>query len=55
MFFTDVDSAREAAKDIPILRIMNIYDIVVHTYRECEKNANVTLAASNMAARIKMA
>lgn len=54
-FFTDAESAKEMAKDIPITRLMNIYDTVMHTYLECEKNANVTLAATNMATRIKMA
>lgn len=55
VFFTDPISAKEAAEDVPIGRLMKIYDIVIHTYRECEKNANVTLAAANMASRIKMA
>ena len=54
-FFTDTESAREMAKDIPIARLMTIYDTVMHTYTECDKNANVTLAATNMASRIKMA
>ena len=55
VFFTDTNAARESGVDIPLSRLMRIYDIVIHTYRECEKNANVTLAAANMASRIKMA
>ena len=55
LFFTDSGSAKDAGMDIPTARLMKIYDIVIHTYRECEKNANVTLAAANMAAGIKMA
>ena len=55
IFFTDVNSAKEAASDVSLQRLLQIYDVVIHTYRECEKNANVTLAAANMAARIKMA
>ena len=54
-FFTDVASAKDMAKDITLIRLMTIYDTVMHTYLECEKNANVTLAAINMATRIKMA
>lgn len=54
-FFTDAESAREMAKDIHVTRLLSIYDTVMHTYLECEKNANVTLAATNMATRIKMA
>ena len=54
-FFTDTESAKNAAKDVPIARLIRIYDIVMHTYRECEKNANVTLAAANMASKIKLA
>lgn len=55
VFFTSPPSARDAANDIPTARLIKIYDIVMHTYRECAKNANVTLAATNMAAKIKMA
>ena len=55
VFFTDAKSAKEAGSDISIGRLLKIYDIVMHTYRECEKNANVTLAAANMASGIKMA
>lgn len=55
VFFTDPIAAREAGTDIPLQRLSMIYDIVMHTRRECEKNANVTLAALNMASRIKMA
>ena len=55
VFFTEVGSAREMARDIPLQRLIKIYDIVMHTCRECEKNANVTLAAANMASSIKMA
>ena len=55
VFFTDTGEAKEAGYDIPLARLIRIYDIVIHTYRECEKNANVTLAAANMASRIKMA
>ena len=55
LFFTSARAAREAAKDTTVARLIRIYDIVVHTYRECEKNANVTLAATNMTASIKMA
>ncbi len=55
VFFTDCGAAKDACRDVPIARLIKIYDIVVHTYRECEKNANVTLAAANMASRIKMA
>lgn len=55
VFFTDTGAANEAGYDIPLARLIRIYDIVIHTYRECEKNANVTLAAANMASRIKMA
>lgn len=54
VFFTDTDSAKEAARDVPISRLIRIYEIVMHTCRECEKNANVTLAAANMASKIKM-
>ena len=55
IFFTDPRSAKEAGASVPIGRLMKIYEIVMHTYRECEKNANVTLAAANMASRIKLA
>ena len=55
VFFTEASSAREAARDIPLQRLIRIFDIVMHTCRECEKNANVTLAAANMASSIKMA
>ena len=55
VFFTEPTSAREAARDLPLQRLIRIYDIVMHTCRECEKNANVTLAAANMASSIKMA
>lgn len=55
VFFTDPESAKEAARDVPISRLLKIYEIVMHTYRECEKNANVNLAAANMASKIKMA
>ena len=55
VFFTDTGAAKESGYDIPLARLIRIYDIVIHTYRECEKNANVTLAAANMASRIKMA
>ena len=55
LFFTEVSSARDMARDIPLQRLIKIYDIVMHTCRECEKNANVTLAAANMASSIKMA
>ena len=54
-FFTDPKHAKDAAGDIPMSRLLKIYDAVMHTYLECEKNANVTLAATNMATRIKMA
>ena len=54
-FFTDTKAAKEMAQDIPMARLMKIYDTVMHTYLECEKNANVTLAATNMATQIKMA
>ena len=54
-FFTDARSAKDMAQDIPMVRLMKIYDIVMHAYLECEKNANVTLAATNMATQIKMA
>ena len=55
VFFTDAYAAKEAASDVSLSRLLKIYDVVIHTYRECEKNANVTLAAANMAARIKTA
>ena len=55
VFFIDHKSAKDAGASVPIGRLMKIYEIVIHTYRECEKNANVTLAAANMATRIKMA
>lgn len=55
LFFTDAKNAADAGAEIPLQRLVKIYDIVVHTYRECEKNANVTLAVANMASRIKMA
>ena len=55
IFFTDTEVARETGRDITLARLMRIYDIVIHTYRECEKNANVTLAATVMASSIKMA
>lgn len=55
LFFTDTESAKDAARDVPLARLIKIYDIVVHTYRECEKNANVALATANMASLIKMA
>lgn len=54
VFFTDAESAKEVGNDVSAIRLMKIYDIVMHTYRECEKNANVTLAAVNMASGIKM-
>ena len=54
-FFTDAASAKEAAKDVPMARLVKIYDIIAHTHRECEKNANVALTVANMASRIKMA
>lgn len=55
IFFTDVESAKAAGQDVPLPRLLKIYEIAIHTYRECEKNANVTLAAANMASKIKMA
>lgn len=55
IFFTDVESAKSAAEDVSLQRLLKIYEIAIHTYRECEKNANVTLAAANMASKIKMA
>lgn len=55
VFFTDTESAKEAAREVPLVRLLKIYEIVIHTYRECEKNANVNLAAANMASKIKMA
>ena len=55
VFFTDTESAKDAARDVPLSRLIKIYEIVMHTCRECEKNANVTLAAANMASKIKMA
>ena len=55
VFFTDPVAAKEAASNIPIARLIKVYDIVMHTYRECEKNANVALAITNMASQIKMA
>ena len=54
-FFPDVSSAKEAGEGIAQQRLLKIYDIVIDTYRECEKNANVTLAVANMASMIKMA
>lgn len=55
VFFIDIEAAKETGRDVPLQRLLRVYDIVVHTFRECEKNANVTLAQSNMATRIKMA
>ena len=55
VFFNDPTAAKEAAKDVPLTRLIKIYDIVVHTHRECEKNANVALTVANLASRIKMA
>ena len=55
VFFTDVEAAKAAVRDVPIARLLKIYEIVIHTYRECDKNANVNLAAANMASKIKMA
>ncbi len=55
VFFTSSEAAKEASCDMTLSRLMKIYDIVVHTYGECEKNANVTLAAANMASAIKTA
>ena len=55
IFFTDAASAKEAGKDISLARLLKIYEIVIHTYRECEKNANVTLVTANMASKIKLA
>jgi DNA polymerase III delta' subunit len=55
VFFTDTESAKEAAREVQLVRLLKIYEIVIHTYRECEKNANVNLAAANMASKIKMA
>ena len=54
-FFTDVNAAKDIARDIPLARLMGIYDAVMHTYLECEKNANVNLAVANLASSIKMA
>lgn len=55
VFFTDTVEARERGSELTIQRLITIYDIVIHTYRECEKNANVALALSNMALSIRMA
>lgn len=55
IFFIDAESAKAAGQDVPLPRLLKIYEIAIHTYRECEKNANVTLAAANMASKIKMA
>ena len=55
VFFTDAASARAAGQDVPLPRLLKIYEIVIHTYRECEKNANVNLAAANMASKIRLA
>ena len=54
-FFTTPMAAKEEARDIPMARLLRIYDTVMHTYLECEKNANVALAAANMASQIRMA
>ena len=55
VFFTDPLSAKDVAAEIPVTRLIKIYDSVMHTYRECEKNANVALTIANLASRIKMA
>ena len=55
IFFTDTEAARVAGQDVSLPRLLKIYEIAIHTYRECEKNANVTLAAANMASKIKLA
>ena len=54
-FFPTPSAAKEAAKDVPITRLLSIYDTVMHTYRECEKNANVALTLANLTSQIKMA
>ena len=55
VFFVDPKSAKDAGADISITRLLKIYEIVIHTYRECEKNANVNLAAASMTSKIRLA
>ena len=55
VFFTDVKTAKTYSSDLPLIRLMRIYDLVAKTHSECAKNVNVTLAAANLAAGIKLA
>ncbi len=55
LFFTSTEAAKNISGDISTFRLIKIYDIVRDTYGECIKNANTTLALTNMAVRIKMA
>jgi len=55
VFFTDIKAAAKVGEDVPTLRLMRIYDLVAKTHSECMKNVNVTLAAANLAAGIKLA
>ena len=55
LFFTDTEKAKELSKDVSILRLMKIYEIISKAHDDCSKNANVTLLSSMMAAEIKLA
>lgn len=55
VFFTDTKEAERYAHDIPIRRLVKIYDAVADVHEECYKNANVTLLLSKLAAEIKLA
>ena len=54
VFFTDTAVAARLAEEIPLQRLVKIYDLVAKTHSECTKNVNVTLAAANLAAGIKL-
>ena len=55
VFFTDTEAAREMCHGISQAKLIKVYDHVIETHSECTKNANVNLAAINLAAKIKLA
>ncbi|MBQ9085080.1 MAG: hypothetical protein IJY24_05425 [Clostridia bacterium] len=55
LFFTSRELASTIAKDLTIIRLVRIYDIILATIKECEKNANNSLLITNLGMKIKMA
>ncbi len=55
LFFTSIEAAQAIAKEMNINRLCRIYDIIVNTRRECDKNANNALLTTNLGMKIKLA